>query len=150
MENYFLTKITNIKILNPNKKFRSLQGYEVITKDAPGAEDFMQLNINLLDQKEPKLDLENNENWRKNCVLEHKIPVNPELNYSDDDHPLLNYHGMMHIRNVGCGYTDKIILNGKFKGTVWNESFAGDGPIRIISGSFYKYICKTALINTED
>ena len=39
------------KILNPNKKFRSLQGYEVITKDAPGAEDFMLLNINLLDQK---------------------------------------------------------------------------------------------------
>ena len=57
---------------------------------------------------------------------------------------------MMHIRNVGCGYTDKIILNGKFKGSIWNESFAGDGPIRIIDKSFYEYVCKTALINTED
>ncbi len=98
------------------------------------------------------IDLENNENLSKTCVLEYIIQVRPGLNTNDSDyedtHPLLNYHGMMHLRDVGCGYTDQIILNGQFEGCVVNESFAGDGPIKIINMSFYKYICKTALINT--
>lgn len=74
------------------------------------------------------IDLENNENLSKTCVLEYIIQVRPGLNTNDSDyedtHPLLNYHGMMHLRDVGCGYTDKIILNGQFEGSVVNESFA--------------------------
>ena len=99
------------------------------------------------------INLENNENLSKTCSLKHRIQFKPELNinYSDDDdHPLLNCHGMMYLRYVGCGYTDQIVLNGRFEGSVVNESFVGDGPIKIINRSFYKYICNTALINTED
>ncbi len=102
------------------------------------------------------IDLKNNDNLVKTCVLEHEIQVSPGLYTDDEDdededdiHPLLNYHGMMYLRDVGCGYTDQIVLNGKFRGCVVNESFAGDGPIKIINNSFYQYICNTALINTE-
>jgi len=112
------------------------------------------------------IDLKNNENLRKDCVLVNILHFNRNKLFSSEDEdeededdqededevddPLLDYHGMMHIRRVGCGYSDKIILNGKFEGSVWNESFVGDGPITLINDSFYRYVCKTSLINTED
>ena len=102
------------------------------------------------------IELNDNENFKKQCPLEgnyrllcaQPFCLCPQCESDDEDKcdefydndPLLNFHGMMTIREVGCGYTDQIVLNGKFKGTIWHEKFAGDGGIMKTYDSFFDYI----------
>ncbi len=49
------------------------------------------------------------------------------------------FNGTLELREIGCGYTNRIILNGDKKGYVIKEQLAGDGPIRIDYKSFFTY-----------
>jgi len=45
------------------------------------------------------------------------------------------------IRNIGCGYSDVLIIDkeGDYSGQVWNEKFAGDGVFKKANDSFFDY-----------
>ena len=88
------------------------------------------------------IELKDNENFNKPCILEDTYTSCPDESDEEEyeKNPILNLHGMMEIRTIGCGYTDQIILNGKFKGTIWTEYFAADGEITKTFDSFFDYI----------
>lgn len=49
------------------------------------------------------------------------------------------FNGTLLIRRIGCGYTNRIVLNGLKKGQMLKEQLVGDGPIRIEYESFLDY-----------
>ena len=61
----------------------------------------------------------------------------------DDDMFSINLDGMMTIREVGCGYTDKIVLNGKWKGEIWVDYSIADAGCYKINNSFLEYALDT-------
>lgn len=44
------------------------------------------------------------------------------------------------IRQLGCGFSDNIVLEGKFIGTIWQDTLASQGSIKFKAPSFYKYL----------
>jgi len=90
------------------------------------------------------IELNNNPNLKKPCVLRRDIQLSPNIDEDDvelyNNDPLLNFHGMMNIREIGCGSNVKIVLNGKYKGTIWREHFINDGCILKIYDSFFEYV----------
>ena len=86
--------------------------------------------------------LENEDKLSSKCFLNNNIYSSSELYNFDDDtkKSIENGDGTIFLRNIGCGYTDFIVINGKYTGTVWSEELCGDGAIRMINSTFYKYI----------
>ena len=75
------------------------------------------------------------------CFLDKEIYSTNEIDDLDDEisTSISEGNGTMFLRDVGCGYTDFIVLNGKYTGTIWSEELCGDGAVRIINRTFYKY-----------
>jgi hypothetical protein len=83
----------------------------------------------------------------KNKII--KLPINSEgiyflsqsdYDYDDEnDNPAYNTK-VLEIRDIGCGYTNVIVLEGEYAGTIWCEQFSGDGPLTRIFGSFFDYV----------
>ena len=86
--------------------------------------------------------LENEDKLSSKCFLNNNIYSSSELYNFDDEtkKSIENGDGTIFLRNIGCGYTDFIVINGKYTGTVWSEELCGDGAIRMINSTFYKYI----------
>ena len=96
------------------------------------------------------IELKDEKNLKRACGL-HEVfnscPEEPDFEDDDDEaydlwednHPLRGFHGLLDLRHVRCGHTDRLVLNGKYKGTVWRELFAGDGGILRTHSSFYEY-----------
>ncbi len=61
--------------------------------------------------------------------------IDPNFNQCGD-----LFQGSLSLRHIGCGYTKFIVLNGKFKGTVWDEKFCGDGGIYKSYDTFFDYV----------
>lgn len=92
--------------------------------------------------KKSDIVLENKENLSFKCNLEKNIYSERELYKLDNSivNSIEKGDGTMFLRDIGCGYTDFIVLNGKYRGTVWSEELCGGGAVRMINTTFYKYV----------
>lgn len=96
-----------------------------------------------------------NFNNKTSCSECEKCKVNSDYCDNDENECECNYCGYreyeegandkytmltLTLRDIGCGYTNFITLAGKYKGYVCEELLAGDGPVSVISKSFYDYV----------
>ena len=86
--------------------------------------------------------LKNKEKLSSECLFDKNIYATEELDELKDEitTSIKNGNGKMFLRDVDCGYTDFIVLNGKYTGTVWSEELAVDGAVRMINTTFYEYV----------
>ncbi len=66
--------------------------------------------------------------------------LDKDYKFETEEDDSLFGEGTLHIREIGCGYFDFMVLNGKFRGSVWSNHLAGDGPILKEYNSFFEYI----------
>lgn len=82
------------------------------------------------------------------CITPYKLKQFQETGYILDEYEWHNdiddelFNGTMLIRDIGCGYTNRIILNGQYYGKICTEYICGDGNIEIEYDTFFNYIVK--------
>lgn len=72
------------------------------------------------------------------------IEFMPEIKSLDDNFDenfkIINKIKVYEIRQLGCGFSDNIVLEGEFAGTIWENTLASSGNIELKAKTFYNYI----------